>query len=201
MSGTRATPASLTRSLRVRFQNQHIDPRRIHVAGYSAGAIQTTYMWFARSGYVASVLTYSGGDVTIDVAPIQDPAHPPPALVSTARWEWIPTVTSPPEYVENAGHIARARKPHIRRLNRARAVSRDVDPTRIDVLILNRTRNDLVSDAGVARVPDIVAGRRSLHRGLSERRWLRHGFDRIELGGSDRHWSARAGSSLLRSSR
>ncbi len=64
------------------IQTQHIDPRRVHVAGYSAGAIQTTYMWFARSGYVASVLTYSGGDVGINTAPIQDAAHPPPALVT-----------------------------------------------------------------------------------------------------------------------
>lgn len=64
------------------IEKQHIDPRRIHVAGYSAGAIQTTYMWFARSGYVASVLTYSGGDVGVNKAPMQDPAHPPPALVT-----------------------------------------------------------------------------------------------------------------------
>jgi len=64
------------------IQNQKIDPRRIHVAGYSAGAIQTTYMWFARSGYVASVLTYSGGDDSLDVAPLEDPAHPPAALVT-----------------------------------------------------------------------------------------------------------------------
>jgi hypothetical protein len=64
------------------IQTQKIDPRRIHVAGYSAGALQTTYMWFARSGYVASVLTYSGGDDTLDVVPLQDPAHPPAALVT-----------------------------------------------------------------------------------------------------------------------
>jgi hypothetical protein len=64
------------------IQIQKIDPRRIHVAGYSAGALQTTYMWFARSGYVASVLTYSGGDDTLDVAPLQDAAHPPAALVT-----------------------------------------------------------------------------------------------------------------------
>jgi poly(3-hydroxybutyrate) depolymerase len=61
---------------------QAIDPRRIHVAGYSAGGIQTTHMWYARSGYVASVLTYSGGSVGINVVPIQDAAHPPAALVT-----------------------------------------------------------------------------------------------------------------------
>jgi hypothetical protein len=64
------------------IQNQKIDPRRVHVAGYSAGAIQTVYMWWARSGYVASVLTYSGGDDGIDKTALQDPAHPPAALVT-----------------------------------------------------------------------------------------------------------------------
>lgn len=64
------------------IEKQHIDPRRIYVAGYSAGALQTTYMWFARSGYVAAVLTYSGGDVGIDTTAMQDPAHPPRALVT-----------------------------------------------------------------------------------------------------------------------
>jgi hypothetical protein len=64
------------------IEKQKIDPRRIHVAGYSAGAIQTVYMWWARSGYVASVLTYSGGDAIINKAPLQDPAHPPAALVT-----------------------------------------------------------------------------------------------------------------------
>ena len=63
-------------------QNQKIDPRRVHSAGYSAGALQATYMWFARSGYVASVLTYSGGDDVLDKVALQDPAHPPAALVT-----------------------------------------------------------------------------------------------------------------------
>jgi hypothetical protein len=64
------------------IEKQKIDPRRIHSAGYSAGALQTTYMWFARSGYVASVLTYSGGDDFLDKAPLEDEAHPPAALVT-----------------------------------------------------------------------------------------------------------------------
>jgi hypothetical protein len=64
------------------LEKQKIDPRHVHVAGYSAGAIQTTYMWFARSGYVASVLSYSGGDVGINMAPLQDATHPPAALVT-----------------------------------------------------------------------------------------------------------------------
>lgn len=64
------------------ISGQNIDPRRIHTAGYSAGALQATYMWYARSGYLASVLLYSGGDDGVDSAPLQDAAHPPAALVT-----------------------------------------------------------------------------------------------------------------------
>jgi predicted esterase len=38
-----------------------IDPRRIHALGMSAGGLQTTQMSYRRSGYLASVVTYSGG--------------------------------------------------------------------------------------------------------------------------------------------
>ncbi|MGH7297462.1 MAG: hypothetical protein ACRELB_21175 [Polyangiaceae bacterium] len=63
-------------------QQGHVDPRHIHVAGYSAGALQSVYMWFARSGYVASVISYSGGNVTIDEAAFQDAAHAGAAIVA-----------------------------------------------------------------------------------------------------------------------
>src|SRR5450432_935117 len=39
----------------------HIDTRRIHAAGFSAGGLQTTRMSYDRSGYLASVVPYSGG--------------------------------------------------------------------------------------------------------------------------------------------
>jgi hypothetical protein len=39
----------------------HIDTRRIHVAGDSAGGLQSVWMAYARSGYVASVASFSGG--------------------------------------------------------------------------------------------------------------------------------------------
>ncbi len=39
----------------------NIDTSHIHAAGYSAGALQTAYMWSARSGYLASAIVYSGG--------------------------------------------------------------------------------------------------------------------------------------------
>jgi predicted esterase len=64
------------------IKNSHIDPRRIYTAGYSAGALQTVWMWFARSGYLASVISYSGGDATINRAPLQDASNPPAALVA-----------------------------------------------------------------------------------------------------------------------
>jgi len=38
-----------------------VDPNRIHAIGMSAGGLHTTQMSFARSSYVASVVTYSGG--------------------------------------------------------------------------------------------------------------------------------------------
>ncbi len=60
----------------------HVNPQHIHSAGYSAGALQSVYMWFARSGYVASVISYSGGDVTIDETAFQDPAHAGAAIVA-----------------------------------------------------------------------------------------------------------------------
>ena len=64
------------------IQQQHVDPRRIHTAGYSAGALQAVYIWYARSGYVASVISYSGGDVVINTAPMQDPSNIPAAIVA-----------------------------------------------------------------------------------------------------------------------
>jgi poly(3-hydroxybutyrate) depolymerase len=64
------------------IQQYKIDPRRIHTAGYSAGGLQTVYMWFARSGYLASVISYSGGDGFINKASMQDPSNIPPAIAA-----------------------------------------------------------------------------------------------------------------------
>ena len=63
-------------------KNQKIDVRHISSLGYSAGALQSTYMWFARSGYIASVIAYSGGEDGLDQVAMQDPAHPPAAVVA-----------------------------------------------------------------------------------------------------------------------
>jgi dienelactone hydrolase len=64
------------------IQSYNIDPRRIYTAGYSGGALQAVYMWFARSGYIASVVSYSGGDATINEATSQDTSNVAPALVA-----------------------------------------------------------------------------------------------------------------------
>jgi hypothetical protein len=39
-------------------------------------------MWYARSGYVSGVISYSGGDITINRVPLQDPSHLPVGLAS-----------------------------------------------------------------------------------------------------------------------
>jgi hypothetical protein len=54
----------------------NIDTTHIHAAGYSAGALQTGYMWEARSGYVASVIAYSGG-IGFGATSMQDPSNAP----------------------------------------------------------------------------------------------------------------------------
>jgi hypothetical protein len=64
------------------IQTQKIDVRRIWTAGYSAGALQTVYMWYARSGYLSGVISYSGGDIGINRVPLQDPSHLPVGLAS-----------------------------------------------------------------------------------------------------------------------
>ena len=43
------------------IENVGIDTSRIHSIGMSAGGLQTTQMSYWRSGYLASVVTYSGG--------------------------------------------------------------------------------------------------------------------------------------------
>ena len=64
------------------IQQLNISPRRIHTAGYSAGGLQTVYMWYGRSGYIASVISYSGGDATINKAQSQDPTNIPAAIAA-----------------------------------------------------------------------------------------------------------------------
>lgn len=55
-------------------QQQLVDTRRIHSAGYSPGSCQTAAMVYARA-YLASVLCYSGGAMTLGALP--DPNNHP----------------------------------------------------------------------------------------------------------------------------
>jgi hypothetical protein len=57
----------------------HVDPRRIHSSGASAGGLEAVWMAYARSGYIASIAPLSGG---ITRAPaLQDPNNVPSAMV------------------------------------------------------------------------------------------------------------------------
>lgn len=59
-----------------------IDTTHIHSMGMSAGALQTTAVSFLRSGWIASVATYSGGIPSGYSAPAsQDPANKFAALI------------------------------------------------------------------------------------------------------------------------
>lgn len=59
------------------IDQQHIDTRHIHALGFSAGGLQSGYMAYARSNYMASVVTYSGGSLT---KALKDPSNVPSAM-------------------------------------------------------------------------------------------------------------------------
>lgn len=56
-----------------------VDTARIHVAGYSAGGLQTGAMLFMRSNYIASGIIYSGGK-GFGAMGLQDPSNVPAVL-------------------------------------------------------------------------------------------------------------------------
>jgi len=56
-----------------------VDLRRIHSLGFSAGAIHTVQMSYRRSGYLASVVTYSGAKSA--AIPDQDPSNKLAAMI------------------------------------------------------------------------------------------------------------------------
>lgn len=61
-----------------------VDARHVHSMGMSAGALQTTALSFLRSGYLASVATYSGGLPAGFTTPTdQDPSNHFAALIFT----------------------------------------------------------------------------------------------------------------------
>jgi poly(3-hydroxybutyrate) depolymerase len=58
-----------------------IDVRRIHATGMSAGGQKTAQVSLRRSGYLASVVAYSGGLPEGESPPDQDPNNPVPAMI------------------------------------------------------------------------------------------------------------------------
>jgi predicted esterase len=57
-----------------------IDTRRIHSIGFSAGALRSLHLALARSNYIASVVSYSGG--MLDDTDAVDPNNKVPAILS-----------------------------------------------------------------------------------------------------------------------
>jgi poly(3-hydroxybutyrate) depolymerase len=58
-----------------------IDVRRIHATGMSAGGLKTAQVSLRRSGYLASVVVYSGGLTAGDKPPDQDANSPVAAMI------------------------------------------------------------------------------------------------------------------------
>ncbi len=69
------------------IQQNKIDPKKIYAMGASAGALQTTWMSYAKSGYLAAVATISGGltgsgGFYLTPTTLEDPSNVPAALVN-----------------------------------------------------------------------------------------------------------------------
>jgi poly(3-hydroxybutyrate) depolymerase len=62
-------------------QKLDIDTRRIHATGMSAGGLKSSQVSLRRSGYLASVIVYSGGLTQGDMPPDQDPSNPVAAMI------------------------------------------------------------------------------------------------------------------------
>jgi len=60
-----------------------IDTKRVHALGFSAGALMTTQLAFGRSGWLASVATYSGGLIDATVPAYQNASNDFAALILT----------------------------------------------------------------------------------------------------------------------
>ena len=66
------------------IEQARVDPRRIHSVGFSSGALHSMHLALARSSYIASVVSYSGGLPAGSLDP-QDPANKVPALLAYGR--------------------------------------------------------------------------------------------------------------------
>ncbi|HKU42617.1 MAG TPA: hypothetical protein VJR89_30875 [Polyangiales bacterium] len=67
------------------LEQAHIDPRRIHAVGFSAGAMYSLRLAFSRSDYIASVISYSGGVTDPNPPKPQDPSNHVPAMLTYGR--------------------------------------------------------------------------------------------------------------------
>jgi poly(3-hydroxybutyrate) depolymerase len=73
------------------IEQLNIDTRRIYASGFSAGGLQTAWMSYERSGYIAAVVPYSGGLTGLAgvvLTPIQmpqDPSNVPAAMAVHGR--------------------------------------------------------------------------------------------------------------------
>jgi predicted esterase len=65
------------------IQQAKIDVRRIHSVGFSAGALHSLHLALARSNYIASVVSYSGG--MLDDKDAVDPNNKVPAILAFGR--------------------------------------------------------------------------------------------------------------------
>jgi predicted esterase len=89
-------------------QKTKISTTRIHALGFSAGALMTTHLSFARSKYLASVATYSGGAM----GTFQEPNNKFAAMIMTGGMADIVVnnfYTSSQEWFQNLktnGHFA-----------------------------------------------------------------------------------------------
>jgi hypothetical protein len=65
------------------IQQARIDPRHIHALGASAGALHAAHVALARSSYIASIISFSGGYPPIPgIDTIEDPSNHVPAIMS-----------------------------------------------------------------------------------------------------------------------
>lgn len=62
------------------LEQANIDVRHIHTVGFSAGALRALHLALARSNYIASVVSYSGG--MLDEVDALDPNNKVPAILS-----------------------------------------------------------------------------------------------------------------------
>jgi hypothetical protein len=67
------------------IEQAHIDVRHIHSLGFSAGALHSMHLAIVRSGYIASVISYSGGDPNVSPDQAQDAANPVAALLTYGK--------------------------------------------------------------------------------------------------------------------